>query len=578
MAIINAFPTTLVNGTIEDATQVMTLFNWLQSQTNTNACPATTGTVVLKGNGAGGTALAVDGTDYFLPSTLAASQGSSNIGHTPSGAGAIATTVRQQLQNIQGFVINAKDAPYYVKGDNSTDDLAAINAMITAVTTGPVTVPTIWFPQGNYKVSGTILATLPVIIRGESAQSTVITTTSTTLDVLNFSAGANTLTGCGVRDISFASTVAKTAGSYINFSATTGTHFKNFITNIVTDANAFLGVNVDSMYFGVFESVYVAGVTSNGRGFNFQGKSAASKVADINLIDCRVLTGVAGGNTRGFSFGSWTAGFYCFGCTAETTGINYDFVINDTAAVGGSQPLDFWFVDCIGDNCTTIGWYIVSCLNFSATNCWGTSCINGPGMYLDVNAVDIEVTNFRAYSNGTHGIQIAGGRTTRIRGGTIAGNGVLLANTYHGIAVAANTQDFLLSDIQFGRFGASASHYSDINVAAGTSDNYIIHDNKCNGYTTSAIVDLGTGTNAKVHDNGGYNPVGVAFPATPASGSPYTAGHMPETLYIIGGTVSAVATYGQTMFTASNVAIPLGPNEQCTITYTVAPTLKTVKH
>lgn len=65
MSIIGTFPTTIQNGTTEDAAQVMTLFAYIQSQTNGNACPATTGTAILKGNGSGGTAAAAAGTDYL---------------------------------------------------------------------------------------------------------------------------------------------------------------------------------------------------------------------------------------------------------------------------------------------------------------------------------------------------------------------------------------------------------------------------------------------------------------------------------------------------------------------------------
>jgi len=70
MSIINSFPTTLVNGTVEDATQVMTLFSWIQSQTNGNACPATGGTSILKGDGLGGTQAASGVTDYTPPTTV----------------------------------------------------------------------------------------------------------------------------------------------------------------------------------------------------------------------------------------------------------------------------------------------------------------------------------------------------------------------------------------------------------------------------------------------------------------------------------------------------------------------------
>lgn len=67
MTIIGSFPTTLANGQPEDATQVMSLFSWIQSQVNGNACAATVTTNVLKGDGSGNTTSAVSGTDYLAP-------------------------------------------------------------------------------------------------------------------------------------------------------------------------------------------------------------------------------------------------------------------------------------------------------------------------------------------------------------------------------------------------------------------------------------------------------------------------------------------------------------------------------
>ena len=67
MTIIGSFPTTLANGQPEDATQVMSLFSWIQSQVNGNACAATITTNILKGDGSGNTTSAVSGTDYLAP-------------------------------------------------------------------------------------------------------------------------------------------------------------------------------------------------------------------------------------------------------------------------------------------------------------------------------------------------------------------------------------------------------------------------------------------------------------------------------------------------------------------------------
>lgn len=69
MSIINAFPLNLQNGTVEDASQVMALFAWVQAQTNGGACPSTSGGIVLKGDGSGGTSPAIPDIDYASPAS-----------------------------------------------------------------------------------------------------------------------------------------------------------------------------------------------------------------------------------------------------------------------------------------------------------------------------------------------------------------------------------------------------------------------------------------------------------------------------------------------------------------------------
>ena len=72
MSIIGSFPTTINNGDVEDANVVMALLAFIQSQANANACPATSGTPLLKGNGTGGTTAAVPGVDYQAPGAAGA--------------------------------------------------------------------------------------------------------------------------------------------------------------------------------------------------------------------------------------------------------------------------------------------------------------------------------------------------------------------------------------------------------------------------------------------------------------------------------------------------------------------------
>ena len=84
---------------------------------------------------------------------LAAPGGAAMIGYTPSGVGAVATTVQAELRRQQANCISVKDFPFYAKGDGvsfanplGTDDTAAIKA---AIATGQ----DLHFPPGFYNVT-----------------------------------------------------------------------------------------------------------------------------------------------------------------------------------------------------------------------------------------------------------------------------------------------------------------------------------------------------------------------------------------------------------------------------------------
>jgi len=70
--------------------------------------------------------------DVQLRADLAASSGSSIVGHMPSGTGSVATTVAVELTRIQGAVRNVKDAPYLAIGDGASHPLSERFATLAA--------------------------------------------------------------------------------------------------------------------------------------------------------------------------------------------------------------------------------------------------------------------------------------------------------------------------------------------------------------------------------------------------------------------------------------------------------------
>lgn len=107
-----------------------------------------------------------------LRADLLASSGSSIVGYLPAGTGAIATTVQDQLRSLQAWTVNVKDAPFYAKGDGTTNDRAAIVAAIAAVSAAGG--GRIYFPRGNYLVGSSFTVPSYIIFEGEGKRTSVI--------------------------------------------------------------------------------------------------------------------------------------------------------------------------------------------------------------------------------------------------------------------------------------------------------------------------------------------------------------------------------------------------------------------
>ena len=151
MTIIGTFPATIANGQVEDATVVMSLFSWTQAQTNGNACPATVGTLMLKGDGFGGTTGAAAGTDYVSPTALSAPTGSSLVGFQQSVTGALGRNTQSKLcESVSVFDFMTAAQILAVQTASGLDVLAACQ---TAMDNGY----SVYFPPGIYYLSAPLL-------------------------------------------------------------------------------------------------------------------------------------------------------------------------------------------------------------------------------------------------------------------------------------------------------------------------------------------------------------------------------------------------------------------------------------
>lgn len=94
---------------------------------------------------------------------------------------------------------------------------------------------------------------------------------------------------------------------------------------------------------------------------------------------------------------------------------------------------------------------------------------------------------------------------------------------------------------------------------------------------TVGAIEFGAGFTGVVRDNAGYVP-SVATPSVGSSPFTYTAGIHAESVYVKGGTVSAIAIGGQTVFSSTDKVVMLAPGQSAIITYSSAPTLVVVRH
>ncbi len=91
---------------------------------------------------------------------------------------------------------------------------------------------------------------------------------------------------------------------------------------------------------------------------------------------------------------------------------------------------------------------------------------------------------------------------------------------------------------------------------------------------TTALTTSADSYDLDVRENFGYNPVGISSITVTASPFTYQAGLSPETVYVVGGTVTDITRSGNSLISSSHdYQINLEPKQSVIVTYSVAPTM-----
>lgn len=440
-------------------------------------------------------------------------------------------------------------------GDNSTDNVAALNAAIAALTgTGGC----IYFPAGTYSFSAGVTATLAnaissLTIAGSGQDSTILT----------WPAGAGGIT--------------------VNYqSAYNGVHFRDitFSTGTTNGGNA-IKLNASSSLAGIPATTDLYGVTIRGSdGYQMTDYwTNCINIANVSNVELQNVTCI--GSTAQQGTGVTIAGLP--GSMAYSTAINISqssFMGLSTGVVYGSyvqgvtvNQSNFTFVT---NGVVSLGSETGALVQLSVTNSQFNpgSVSGGVGLNTQTAIGGLTVTNNFFVIGGPTQFGIVVGSAShcqiafnQLQGiGSTSGNGIVIGPQ------AASAPCGVSNNEIFGWGSGGLGLW----LQTGSANVVVNHNN----FVSNATNINNQGTSNIITDNQGYNPIGVFAPVTMgASPFTYTAGSSPETHYInqSATNTATITKNGHGISTLINSStyyiIELRPNESYTATWaTTAPT------
>lgn len=425
-------------------------------------------------------------------SAVAASSGSSLIGHIAAGTGAVVRTAQSKLREA---AFSVKD--FGALGDNSNDDTAEIQAAVDALVAAGGGV--LQFPRGIYKISSAISVTAPITFRGEGPAESVIRQSNATAGGINFDF-ASLVQGGGVEDISVeAGTGWISGGSQGSGSTGIGIAVRNsngkFYAKNFGVHNFDTGVRIRGCFYSFWTEFEVLFATTDGILIDTSDGTSGGTIGAGNWFNHAKVSnfGFTGTNTGSTGIRALAGGGDFF-ASIDVTTFNKGWQIAPSA---GKQVLYGFFTSCLGDSCLSHNWEFDGTLgnvwSMGLEGCWGAFSTNGDGLrILGANTNSIRWNGGRLRENGRHGVSIEGGVNVAIDGVEIASNSKLGAGVSHGVSVAANASQWSVRECRIGNYASGLNtQQNGINVAAGTSENFTIVANDLRGNLNQAI-SLGT--------------------------------------------------------------------------------------
>ncbi len=341
---------------------------------------------------------------------LANSAGSSFL---QAGTGAVSRTMQDKARDI----IDARDFGAVCNG--TTDDTAAIQL---ALNTGNQ----VLLPSGTIRVDGplTISSGMQLVGKGGLSQETVLTSTSTTGNIIEIASGA---TAFRVEGLKLTRSVTPTAGAGIMCLADTYWAWINDIYSL----NSFVGVQLGGTNFGFCSNIFTTG--SKGDGFRIITGASPNNQLQWQLFNLSSQ----GNDGRGFfvfaasasgSCGQWSR-FSTFG----NTGLGFAVVGSSPAASIHAIRLSDSFIGGDGNSEIYLDTYgtlhqfnnvCTEAAGVSATGSLGTTPASGigSGVVVTANNAHVQFNGGLSYQNSEQGFSIASGPEVTISASRFSSN------------------------------------------------------------------------------------------------------------------------------------------------------------
>ena len=524
MAIISTLPYTIANGQAVDATPVMADLNQIVSNVNANAVAS---------------------------ASLAASGGAGLVGYSQGASGSVSRTVAAKLAESVSVLDFGADPT------GVADSTAAIQAAIDSLgTAGGI----ITFPQhGTFQIASNLTITQNNIVLDVGYAVLNLNDATGTKDHITLGNGTTQVQNCYVIGGIYTRTQAATSGAVVNFNyAAICGLISNFY--IYGASKIYNGVKISQGTEIKVLDGHIQGTVSDGV---YAIGTSTSLTIDITVDRTRIDS--VGGN--GVNFADYVQGVYVRSNVIYACGLAGVTFSGGTA--GASQQYSFMVQNNDIDSCTSNGVFAQNCSKLKITGNWISA---GSG-----NQTNIQI------GAGMSAVLVEG---NDLYSASTTNDSVDVQTTGEGISILGNY-------IGGGRYGINAAASANIDVKNNTiaycaqwglylannpASAHVI-GNTFIGNTSGAITGSASTGVCYIANNPGYNPVGTAYGGVwGASPWTYTAGSSPETIYLMGGTVTNVQVNGVTVTNQTNSSFYLAPQQSAVITYTSAGTLSKSVH